>query len=210
MFDPAANARMLAEIQARSLRAAGDLVDRLAQSVDGTTAAPPDPEQSAGDDAASGMTEAARLFDVWIELLQRASSTFAGRAAPPSRDEHHVEVDVAVDGASERLMFTVDTTGAQCGDSPEVWLHNGTAVSLGPIALQCGELRASDGAALTASIHFDPPVVESLPARSSRGVAVSVAAASELSEGRYRGIIQADGAPQIWLPVEVVATKVVS
>jgi hypothetical protein len=201
---------MLAEIQARSLRAAGDLVDRLAQSVDGTTTSPPDAEPAASDDAASGMTDAARLFDVWIELLQRASNTFAGRAAPPSRDEQRADVDLAVDGTTERITFAVDTAGTQYADLPEVWLHNGTAVSLGPIALQCGELRASDGAALTASIHFDPPVVDSLPARSSRGVAVSVAAATELSEGRYRGIIQADGAPQMWLPVEVVVTKVAS
>ena len=52
-----------------------------------------------------------------------------------------------------------------------------------------------------ASVRFDPPVVD-LPARSSRGVDVSVDA--DLPAGTYRGVVLAAGIPDAWLPVEVV------
>jgi hypothetical protein len=53
-------------------------------------------------------------------------------------------------------------------------------------------------------VRFDPSELELLPARSSRGVAVSLAAARPLRPGAYRGAIQARGAPGLWLPLEVV------
>jgi hypothetical protein len=84
----------------------------------------------------------------------------------------------------------------------EVWLHNGSAADYSEVALHCGDLRASDGAVLSAaSVRFDPSVVD-LPARSSRGVAVSVSA--DVPPGTYRGVVLAAGVPDAWLPIEVV------
>jgi hypothetical protein len=85
----------------------------------------------------------------------------------------------------------------------EVWLHNGTSAAVGPLALRCGALSAASGAVLDARVQFDPAEVPLLPPRSSRGVVISVLADGEPRPGVYRGTIQADGAPALWLPVEV-------
>jgi hypothetical protein len=50
-------------------------------------------------------------------------------------------------------------------------------------------------------VRFDPPLVD-LPARSSRGVGVSVD--DDASPGTYRGVVLASGIPDAWLPIEVV------
>ena len=55
-----------------------------------------------------------------------------------------------------------------------------------------------------AEVGFEPREVDPLPARSSRAVVVSLAAAGPLRPGTYRGTIQAQGAPRLWLPLEVV------
>ena len=73
----------------------------------------------------------------------------------------------------------------------------------GPLKLRCGALTAPGGEVLEARVDFDPAEVSPLPPRSSRGVTVSVAIGGEPRPGIYRGTIQADGAPPLWLPVEV-------
>ena len=86
-----------------------------------------------------------------------------------------------------------------------MWLHNGTSTAVGPLALRCGPLSDADGAVLDgAEVGFEPREVDPLPARSSRAVVVSLAAAGPLRPGTYRGTIQAQGAPRLWLPLEVV------
>jgi hypothetical protein len=86
----------------------------------------------------------------------------------------------------------------------EIWLHNETSAAVGPLALRCAALTAPDGTVLDrAEVHFDPGEVELLPSRSSRGVVVSLAASGPLHRGVYRGTIQAEGAPKLWLPIEV-------
>jgi hypothetical protein len=70
--------------------------------------------------------------------------------------------------------------------------------------LHCGDLRAADGAVLPAvSVRFDPPDVD-LPARSSRGVGVSVD--TDVPVGAFHGVVLATGIPDAWLPIEVVVT----
>jgi len=60
---------------------------------------------------------------------------------------------------------------------------------------------------LDARVRFDPAEVAQLPARSSRGVAVSVTASGRPDPGVYRGTIQAEAAPALWLPVEVAVRQ---
>ena len=70
-------------------------------------------------------------------------------------------------------------------------------------SLRCGQLTASDGTVLDgATVCFEPGELELLPARSSRAVLVSLVAGSP-PPGIYRGMIQADGAPNLWVPFEV-------
>jgi hypothetical protein len=89
-------------------------------------------------------------------------------------------------------------------DSTEVWLHNGTFSALGPLTLRCGPLTAADGTVLGGvELRFDPPEIAELPPRSSRAVLLSLSTNGSMPTGAYRGTIQADGAPALWLPVEV-------
>jgi hypothetical protein len=53
------------------------------------------------------------------------------------------------------------------------------------------------------SVQFDPSVTD-LPARSSRGVVVSLN--TDPPTGTYRGVVLAAGVPDAWLPIEVVKT----
>jgi hypothetical protein len=103
---------------------------------------------------------------------------------------------VAVDGGGvgPAILLTA-------GQSAEVWLHNGTTTPAGPFALRCGPLERADGAVLDGTIRFDPLQVDPLPGRSSRAVAVSVDGTP--APGVYRGVLQADGAPDLWLPLQV-------
>jgi hypothetical protein len=87
--------------------------------------------------------------------------------------------------------------------SSEMWFHNGTSTPVGPLRLCCGALAAPSGKVLDARVGFDPPEISLLAARSSRGVVISLIAGRDPSPGVYRGAIQADGAPALWLPIEV-------
>ena len=89
------------------------------------------------------------------------------------------------------------------GAHTEAWLHNGTTTGVGPLTLHAGELRASDGALLGASVVCDPGRIDSLPGRSSRGITVAVRRHGRVRAGTYRGLIQVEGAPEVWLAVEV-------
>lgn len=214
LLDPKANARALAEVQAMGLRAAGDLVERLVRSVDGE----PDPsvaERVEGDDdsrpdADSG--EIAGLVQVWMDFLRQTAESFGrvnGRAQPGGSPEDEAEeraarVDLSLGTSTGRVQFTVAADGTTVGDPAEVWLHNGTGTPVGGLALRCFELRTSHGAALAATVGFDPPAIVELPPRSSRGVVVHVVCSCALVPGRYRGAVQAEGAPDVWLPIEVV------
>jgi hypothetical protein len=204
LFDPIANARAVAEIQAQALRAAGDLVERVTGRVDGTSTPPvASPTAGGGDDAPSG-GDAAALIETWIGLLQRASEAF-GQAFNADRNEGaRVEIDLGADSQTNLLLLEVDDSGGVMSGSRELWLHNGTTTAIGPLQFHTGELRSADGEILAATVAYDPHSVESLPARSSRGIGVSIEKDGELASGTYRGLIQIAGAQQVWLTIEVV------
>jgi hypothetical protein len=189
MFDPVAGMRAMAEIQADGLRAASDLLERmLAPENDGqTTRSAPSPER-----------DYTALVEAWAQLLQRVA---AGLAQPAESGAVTVPVDSSTVGPPVRLVL--ERPDRAEGTAAEIWLHNGTSTAVGPLALCCGALTAPGGDVLDARVGFDPDEVPLLPPRSSRGVVVSVAASGRPCPGIYRGTIQADGAPKLWLPVEV-------
>jgi hypothetical protein len=210
LFDPVANAQAFADVQAQGLRAASELIERLARSVDGDESAPTEATadkggEQDGESATAPSSDAARLIEVWIELLQRASTSFA-RTSGRSASNPRLEIDLETGSGPSRLRLDVDSAGSLTAGPAEVWLHNGTPAALGPLALRCGDLCAPDGETLAAELVCDPTALAELPARSSRGVALTVVKNGELRAGTYRGLIQVDGAPKVWLPVEIGVT----
>jgi hypothetical protein len=188
LFDPVAGMRAMAEIQADGLRAASELFDRMLK---------PD-EQAPPLSSRPPARDYTALVDAWAELLARIA---AGLAQPAQPDTVTVPVDSGAAGPTVR--FVLERCEPPASATTEIWLHNGTSARVGPLILRCGELSAADGAVLDgAQLQFDPAEVDLLPPRSSRGVLASLAASGSLRPGIYRGTIQADGAPNLWLPVE--------
>jgi hypothetical protein len=190
-FDPIAGMRAMADIQADGLRAASELLERMLGGDRGAPLGRHDPAPQSNYGA---------LLDAWAQVLQRIT---AGLAEPVGRDGVTVSLDSGRVGPPVRLELT--GSGSD-GDeaSAELWLHNGTPSAFGPLALRCGPLTGTDGAALDgAEVRFEPGELEPLPPRSARAVRVSLAASGSPDPGLYRGTIQADGAPKLWLPLEV-------
>jgi hypothetical protein len=177
-FDPVAGMRAMAEIQAEGLRAAGDVLDRILGSEPA-----PGPARARREDYSA-------LIDAWTQLMRRGVSVLTN---PPGGSA------VSVDGDGPGPVTRV-VAGA---GAAEVWLHNGSDQPVGPLTLRCGPLSDAGGVGLAeASVTFDPAVIDTMPERSSRGVRVSVSGGSAPA-GVYRGVIQAEGAPAVWIPLEV-------
>ncbi len=190
-FDPVAGMRAMADIQADGLRAASELLERMLGS-DRESPAPRSPSPAPAPDYTA-------LVDAWADLLQRIAAGLAQPVQPGT-----VTIPVDSSGVGPPVRLTLDESERADSAVVEVWLHNGTFSAVGPLTLRCGQLTASDGTALDgARVRFEPGEVESLPPRSSRAVLVSLAATGSLRPGIYRGTIQADGAPKLWLPLEV-------
>ena len=190
LFDPVAGMRAMADIQADGLRAASELLERMLGH-DREGLGPRDPTPA---------SNYAPLVDAWADLLQRIA---AGLTQPVQPGGVTVPVDSSGVGPPVRLSLE-EYRREDDAAVAELWLHNGTPSAVGPLALRCGPLTASDGSVLEgAEVRFEPGKVARLPPRSSRGVLVSLAATGSPRSGVYRGTIQADGAPKLWLPVEV-------
>lgn len=191
LFDPVAGMRAMADIQAEGLRAASDLLERVLEPEDGKPVAPPASPASE--------TDYAGLVNAWGEMLQQVAAALA-------RPEQQGRVTIPIDGGvgpPVRLALEVESEEQPADATGELWLHNGTTAAVGPLALRCGALSTAGGEVLDARVRFEPAEVAGLPARSSRGVVVSVTPSGRPDPGVYRGTIQAEGAPALWLPLEV-------
>jgi hypothetical protein len=185
-FDAVAGMRAMADIQADGLRAASELLERVLEP---DHDAPP-PRSREGDYTA--------LVEGWAELLRR----IAGGLAPPA-GSRAVTIPVDSGAVASPVRLALERSEQLESTTTEIWLHNGTRAPVGPLVLRCGELSAPDGTVLDeAQVRFDPVEVAALAPRSSRGILVSLAATGPLRAGIYRGTIQAEGAPKLWLPVE--------
>ncbi len=226
-LDPAAGVQALVDVQRRGLLAASDLVDRLVRSVDGESAGghgvPAGTAATSGPHgdgfSAAGATE--DLARLWVDVVRLGLDTFGELLTPGATGRTRVAggatVDVPTATSSGVVRLTVGH-GAAAADV-EVWLHNGSGRAYTGLVPHCGDLRSSDGGVLpAAAVGFDPPVV-GLPARSSRGVVVSVIGSANGSQdgsgngeagvppGTYRGLILVTALPEVWLPVEVVVAS---
>ncbi|MCW2785891.1 MAG: hypothetical protein JWP74_2408, partial [Marmoricola sp.] len=119
-----------------------------------------------------------------------------------------VRVDLGNPLAPTRpLSITIGPNGTGSG---EMWLHNGTAGDHGALAPACGPLSGVDGAVLPADVEIDPPKIDNLHSRSSRGFAITLTIDPATAPGTYRGIVQVQGAEPVWMPLELVVPSVSS
>jgi hypothetical protein len=205
-FDPALGAKIFGEIQAEGLRAAGALVERLVHLVDGPHVDAPDgsSESTEPETAASfGVGAVQPWFELWRDLIERTSDTLQ-RLQGADVGSGGVGIRVGVDGSltpSRPLTVAVDAAGR---GQAEMWLHNGTADDPGELLPHCGPLCGLDGALLSCQLTIDPPTIDGLPPRSSRGFTIAVTADPASVPGTYRGLVQVRGAGAVWLPIEVV------
>lgn len=206
-FDPALGVRLLGEIQAEGLRAAGALVDRLVHLVDGP---PATGTEASGEGGPAGGTQPGPTgidmgavlpwFDLWRDLVERTSDTVQRfRVADPATGEFRVDLAGTSAPAHPLVVALTDGSG-----STEMWLHNGTTTDHGELVPACGPLSGTDGKTLRCTVTIDPPRIDGLPPRSSRGFAIAVRTPKTAKPGTYRGVIQVQGAEAVWLPLEVV------
>ena len=189
-FDAAAGVRALADIQAEGLRAAGELLDRMLGSELADPAARM--RSPAGDYAA--------VVDAWMELLRQTVAVLAQPGQPAT-----LTVPVDSTGLGPPVRLVLNGSGPSSAPTGDVWLHNGTSSPVGPLTLRCSPLTASDDTVLDAAdVSFEPSEVPRLEPRSSRAVTVSLVVKGAPRPSAYRGTIQAEGAPRLWLPIEVV------
>jgi hypothetical protein len=203
VFDSTANMRALSAIQADGFRAASELVDRFvrmaAAGLQGSESATPPADGDPADlFGATGLEPFVSSWWAMVDQLLRVSSP--RRAADPP-DADMATLDFAAAQATGRLQLCTVAPGAA---TAEVWLHNRGPVDMGKIALRCGDLLSHDGTVVAArGMRFEPDLVP-MPARSSRGVTVEVDVDENVAPGSYRGMLVADGHPDVWLPIELV------
>jgi hypothetical protein len=205
-LDPAANLRALGEVQRRGLQAAGALVERLVAAVDGDGDAGRDAD-AAAEEAPAGDLDG--VVDLWADLFKRslrAITTLPGSDPNGGGAPSAATLDVDRPSPAAPLRLTVEQGGAADQGAVELWLHNGTGEDQGRLSLHHGELCSHDGTALAARLRFDPAELDALPARSSRGVVVTVELPDPAPAGTYRGVALVAGLPDAWLPIEVVVS----
>jgi hypothetical protein len=211
VFDPAANARALSAIQAEGFRAASRIVDQFVRAVGSTTNgdATTVPAEATngnavsngnaavnGDGAAAGVPELERLTRAWWSMVGQ----FLLRSMPLSQTAGSESVSLDVNNPDDKRAVNLDAPVGGSANA-EVWLHNRGPEDRGDVRLQCSDLLSHDGNEIpAAAVHLDTAVV-AMPARSSRGVAVTVDIAPEVRPGVYRGTLLASGHPDLWLPV---------
>jgi hypothetical protein len=198
VFDPAANARALSAIQAEGFRAASRIVDRFVRAVEsssnGETAVPP--QATNGNGAIDGINEFERLTRAWWSM----TGQFLLRSIPATAKagSDSVSLDSSDSGSKNGVNFDVAV-----GDSAScvVWLHNRGPDDRGDVRLHASDLLSHDGNVIAAgALRLDTAVVP-MPARSSRGVTITIDVGPDVRPGVYRGTLLATGNPDLWLPV---------
>jgi hypothetical protein len=185
----------ITDVQRRSADAAGQLVERLIASVDGDgdrdATSERDGTPTGTDDAIAGMTR------LWRDSITTLASALTGGTDTGAR------IDVAATAPPAAVVVTLDAASGT--GSTEVWLHNPSALGFDKLRLHCAPAVAHDGSVLDAAVATDPDGFD-LPARSSRGVLVSIDA-PDATPGVYRSLLLVDGLAEQWLPLEVVVPE---
>lgn len=205
VFDPAANARALSAIQAEGFRAASRIVDQFVRAVGSstngeTTASPGD---SANGNAAAnhngavnGIQDLERFTRAWWSTVGQ----FLLRSMPaaPTGNTESVSLDLNNPDATRAVNLDAPIGGSA---SSEVWLHNRGPDDRGEVHLRCSDLLSHEGNVISAdTVQMDTAIVP-MPARSSRGVVITIDLSPEVRPGVYRGTLLATGHADLWLPV---------
>ncbi|HZC90225.1 MAG TPA: hypothetical protein VE400_06080 [Mycobacterium sp.] len=205
VFDPAANARALSAIQAEGFRAASRIVDQFVRAVGSTTngEATATPADSTSGNAAvnangavDGIQEIERLTRAWWAMVGQ----FLLRSMPPTSITGSESVSLDVNNPDAKRAVNLDAPVGGSANA-EVWLHNRGPDDRGDVQLRCSDLLSHEGNVIGADVVRMDTAVVSMPARSSRGVAITVYIAPEVHPGVYRGTLLASGHPDLWLPV---------
>jgi hypothetical protein len=153
---------------------------------------------------------AADLLAAWWTLTMQAVAALApggpvqSAFGAPASSAGAVSVDVTGAAAPAIWRLLVDDTG-ELLEPAELWLRNPSADAVGPLRIDVADLRTVDGGSLPARcLRFDPEVMSELPARSARGVVVTLVVPVPLETGTYRGVLQIEGAPDVCLTLEAV------
>jgi hypothetical protein len=197
VFDPAANARALSAIQAEGFRAASRIVNRFVRVVEPKVDAPgPGPAIGDASPAGDGIQEFERLTRAWWSM----TGQFLLRSLPATAKAGSESVSLDVSGAGAGRGLNLDVAVGESASS-EIWLHNRGSDNRGEVRLHTSDLLGHDGSVISAAaVRVDTEVVP-MPARSSRGVLVTVDVGPEVRPGVYRGTVLANGNPDLWLPV---------
>jgi hypothetical protein len=197
VFDPAANARALSAIQAEGFRAASRIVNRFVRAVEPNAEAPVS-DADTGDRSApgGGIQEFERLTRAWWSM----AGQFLLRSLPATAKAGSEPVSLDVSGAGTRHAVNFDVAVGESASS-EIWLHNRGSEDRGDVRLHASDLLSHDGSVISATaVRIDTEVVP-MPARSSRGVLVTIDISPQVRPGVYRGTVLASGNPDLWLPV---------
>jgi len=203
VFNSAANMRALSAIQADGFRAASELVDRFVRmAAAGLNGSEPPAPPADGDPAdVYGATGLEPFVSSWWAMVDQLLRVSSPRRTTDAAEADTAMLNFAAEQATGRLQLCTVAPGAA---TAEVWLHNRGAVDMGKVALRCSDLLSHDGAVVAARLmRFEPDIVP-MPARSSRGVTVEVDVDDHVAPGSYRGMLLADGHPDVWLPIELV------
>jgi hypothetical protein len=206
VFDSTANMRALSAIQADGFRAASELVERFvrmaAAGLSGSeTATPQAPPANGEPSDFYGATGLEPFLTSWWTMVDQFLRVSAPRRDGAAADPDTATLDLATEQVVGRLQLSSVAPGTA---TAEVWLHNRGPTDMGKVALHCSDLLSHDGSVIAARlIRFEPDIVV-MPARSSRGVTVEVDIEENVAPSSYRGMLVADGHPDVWLPIELV------
>jgi len=198
VFDPVANARALSAIQARGFAAATKLVDRFVQIAE-TSANAAGPTATTSTNGHSGDKVADSDVDLmlttWWSMFGRLLRSMPGSAALRADG---ATFDLGTESANGSVHLNADGPGLAL---TEIWLHNRGSDDIESVRLRCSDLLAHDGAMVGADAVRFAPEKFALPGRSSRGIALELDVTPDIAVGSYRGMLLAEGYPDLWLPV---------
>src|ERR1700724_1562956 len=203
VFNSSANMRALSAIQADGFRAASELVDRFvrmaAAGLNGSESSAPPVDGDAAD--LYGATGLEPFVTSWWAIVDQLLRVSSPRRTTDTAEPETATLDFAAEQATGQLQLCAVAPGAAAAQG---WLHNRGAVDMGKVALRCSGLLSPDGTLVAGRLmRFEPDIVP-MPARSTRGVTVEVDIDEHVVPGSYRGMLLADGHPDVWLPIELV------
>lgn len=202
VFDPVANAHALSAIQARGFAAATQLVDRFVQiaetaSNDARRTRAMSANGHVSDHASNnvGDSDVDLILTTWWSLFGQLLRSMPGAAALRNGS---AAFDLANESASGGVHLNADGPGVSVS---EVWLHNTGSEDIEAVRLRCSDLLAHDGNRIDSDAVRFAPERFVVSGRSSRGIGMEITVAHGITPGRYRGVLLAEGYPDLWLPV---------